>query len=230
MGLALGAGALSVTRVFPIVTSAPQMVVVSGEAKTKVKNQVASFSAGVNVIKDKKEDATAELNTKMNSIVAAAKNFGIKDEDIKTQSLNYYQTPEGSGTYAGGPKPGSWNVSSNIEITLRDVSKATELAGLLAGSGANNVYGPNFMLDDTAESEKGLVDEAMKNAREKAESLAKSGGRSLGKVLNISEGGGNMGYPLMMGAKAEGMGGGGAPMEPGSGTVYKTVTVSYELK
>ena len=78
-------------------------------------------------------------------------------------------------------------------------------------------------------AEKGLYEVAMKDAREKAESIARASGRKLGKVLSVNDGGTANTYPVyarmdMVGA------GGGAPLEPGSSTVYKSMTVSFELK
>jgi len=73
-----------------------------------------------------------------------------------------------------------------------------------------------------------LFDEAMKNAKEKAEAVAKSSGRKLGKVLSVTEGGTSNAYPVMYAAK-DSMGG-GASVEPGSSTVSKSVTVVFELK
>ena len=207
-----------------------ETVTVTGEAKTAVKNQIASFNAGVDVLSDTKEVATKEINSKMAALVTAMKNFGIKEGDIRTQSLSYYQQEEpywenGVQRY----KKGQWRVSSSIEVKLREIDRASDLAGVLAGSGANNVYGPNFQLDDTTEAEKGLFDQAVKNAKDKAELVATAVGRKLGKVLSVSEGGASGGVYPMYGAKmAEG--GGGAPMEAGAGTVYKTVTVVFELR
>lgn len=207
-----------------------QTVTVTGEAKTEVKNQLASFSAGVDVINNDKNEATKEINTKMAELVKAAKDFGVEENDIKTQNLSYYQQEE--SYYEGGVqkfRKGQWRVSSSIEMKLRNIERATELAGILANSGANNVYGPNFQLDETGEAENGLFDEAMSKAKAKAEIAAKAAGRNLGRVISVSEGvaTGN-GMPIYR-SMAEG-GGGGAPMEPGSGTVYKSVTVVYELR
>jgi len=213
-----------------ISTSPVQMVTVSGEAKTQQKNQIASFTAGVSSIKDKKDEAVAEVNGKVAALIEAAKNFGISSGDIKTQSLNIYQNQE--SYYDNGVqkyRPGQWNVNNSIEITLRDVNKASGLADVLTSSGANNVYGPSLRFDDTSEAEKGLFDAAMKDAKSKAEIIAKSSGRKLGKVLNVVEGaGGGNSYPML--SLKDGAGGGGAPIEPGSGTVSKTVMVSFELE
>lgn len=200
-----------------------EVVTVTGEAKSQEKNQIANFSAGVMAQDMDKNKAMTEVNTKMNDLVKAVKDFGTEESDIKTQSLSYYQEPK------GGQNPGQWQVNNTIEIVLRDINKATDLADLLAKSGANNVYGPNFMMDDTNEAEKGLYDAAIKDAKDKAESIAKASSRTLGKILSVSDGAGlNVVYPMY--AKLDSGMGGGAVTEPGSTTVYKNLTVTFELK
>lgn len=201
-------------------------VTVVGEAKTKQKNQKATFSAGVNAVSDNKDTAIADVNKKTSAIVEAVKAFGVKAEDIKTQNLNVFQ---GEETYyeEGRQKSrlGQWRVGNTVEITLTDVDRATALADILAKSGATNIYGPNFTLDDTGEAEMGLIEEAMKNARDKALRVAQSSGRKLGKMVAFTEG-----YqPQPVYYRMEGGGGGGGGLEPGTGTVTKTVTVTYEL-
>jgi len=209
---------------------AAETVTVSGEAKQTQKNQIATFTAGVDAVNDSKENAVKDVNTKMEALIKAAKDFGINQNDIKTQSLSYYQNEE--MYYDNGvqkSRKGQWRVSNSIEITLREIDKASAMADMLASSGANNVYGPNFQFDDTTEFENALFEQAIKNAKIKAENIAKSSGRSLGKVISVNEGvgGGNI-YPMYASKMAEG--GGGAPIEVGSGTVSKSVTVVFELK
>jgi len=201
----------------------PEVVSVSGEAKSQQKNEIASFSAGVMATNMDKNKAIEEVNTKINDLIKTVKEFGIGAEDIKTQNLSYYQEQK------GGLNPGQWQVNNTIEITLREAAKASELTDLLAKTGANNVYGPNFRIDDTNQVEKALYEVAMNDAREKAESLAKASGRKLGKVLSVSDGGTVSNYP-MYASKLDSAGFGGAATEPGSSTVYKTINVVFELK
>jgi uncharacterized protein YggE len=200
-------------------------VTIVGEAKTKQKNQKATFSAGVNVVSDNKDTAIADVNRKVQAIIDGVKAFGVAAEDIKTQNLNVYQ---GEETYYDGgtqkARPGQWRVSNTVEITLTDVDRAQGLADVLTRSGANNIYGPNFSIDDTADMEGELIDEAMKNAYEKALKVAASSGRKLGKMVSFTEG-----YQPMPVYRMEGGGGGGGGIEPGTATVSKTVTVTYEL-
>jgi uncharacterized protein len=201
-----------------------ETVTVSGTATTQETNQIASFSAGVMVQNMDKNKAITEVNSKTDELIKAVKDFGIVSDDIQTQNLSYYQEPKGS------TNPGQWQVNNSVEITLRDVAKASQLADLLAKTGATNVYGPNFRLDENNKSANGLFGEAIKDAKIKADSIAKASGRTLGKVLSVTEGSSSSGiYPTY--DKAMGVGGGvSAPIEPGSVTVSKTVTVVWELK
>lgn len=202
-----------------------ESVVVNGESKTQQKNQVASFSAGVNVIGEDKEKAVAEVNEKMGELIVSIKSFGIADADVQTQSMNVYEQQETDKT-----KKNQWVVNNTIEITLRDVNKANDLMNLLNKSGANNIYGPSFRTDDTTDTEKTLYDSAMADAREKAELIAKSSGRKLGKVINVVDGSSSGYYPVYKSALSSDAMGGGAVSEAGSTTISKTLTVTFEFK
>ncbi len=206
-----------------------ETVTVYGEARTEQKSQVASFSAGVSVVNSDKDAAIAQVNKGVEQIIAAVKTFGISEEDIKTQSISVYQGEE--YFYEEGvqrSRQGQWRVSNTVEVKLRDVDKASELTEVLTQNGANNVYGPNFTLDDTNTVDNTLLTDAIENAREKAETIAKSSSRKLGKILNVTEGGAS-GLSYALESKGLG-GGGGAPIESGTQTVSKSVTVTFELR
>lgn len=206
-------------------------VTVVGEAKSQEKSQIAIFSAGVNAFNDDKNTAVNEVNKKVEAIITAVKEFGVPASDIKTQSLNIYQNQEQYYDADGRQRyrAGQWNVSNTVEIKLKDVDRAGTLAGVLTKTGANNVYGPNFTFDDTSEQATALLDAAYKNAEAKAMKVAQSTGKKLGSVVSVSEAGAASQVMPLYRMEGGGGGGGGA-VEPGSGTVSKSVTVTFELK
>jgi uncharacterized protein YggE len=203
-----------------------ETVTVVGEAKTTQQNQIASFTAGVNIIKDKKEDAVSESNQKMNALIEVVKGFGISEADIKTQNMSVYQQQDLIKTKTVS----QWVANNSVEITVRDITKVNQLTDLLNSSGANNVYGPNFRIDETNSVEKTLYDSAIQDAKDKATLIAKASNRKLGKVIMVNDGGStNNIYPMYnMALKTDAMGG-GAVSQPGSATVSKNLTVSFEL-
>ena len=207
-----------------------RMVTVTGYAESKEKNQIANYSAGVNAVKDSKDEAVKEVNDKINAITQAIKDFGVDPADIQTQSMSVYQRQD--TYYDNGvqkSKPGQWDVNNTISVTLRDVNRASAMADLFTKSGATNVYGPNFQLDTSKKAEDALTADAIADAQVKAEAMAKASGTILDKIISVSEGGSSgVNYPYALGDM--GGGGGGAPVQPGSTNVSKTVTVVWSLK
>jgi uncharacterized protein len=210
-----------------------ETVTVNGQAQSVVKNQIANFTAGVTVSNNDKATAVNQVNTKMAAVIKSVKDFGIKDEDIQTQNANVYQ--EDIWYVDNGiskSKKGQWTASNSVEITLRNVDQASQLTDLLNASGATNVYGPNFQLDNANTAEKGLYAAAMQDAMDKADVIARASGRKLGKVLTVTDNGTSNGvvYPLMAtggGMTADKV---AAPVEVGSTTITKNLTVSFELE
>lgn len=205
-----------------------ETVTVTGTADSQERNQIASFSAGVTSVNDNRDTAVNEVNTKTETIIAAVKDFGIPEADIQTQNLSINQNEE--VFYSEGAqrsRPGQWRANNSIEVTLRDIDRASALADLLTKSGATNVYGPNFRTQDTDQAENALLEEAIEAARTKADIIAGAAGKTLGEIITVTEGTGSQ--PILP-FESRGMGGGGAPVEPGTTTVSKTVTVIFELK
>lgn len=211
------------------------VVTVTGYAESTEKNQIAVFSAGVTAINDVKELAVNEVNLKMTEIVKGVKGLGIDAADVKTQQINVYQMQENlTPPMVGGGrvKLGQWNASNSIEITLRNVEKAGQLADLLSASGATNVYGPNFRLDTSKKAEDSLIEAAVADAKLKAELMARASGARLGRVVSVVEGGQSPNiYPLMMRAESVKIDSGvPAPVEVGTTKISKTVTVVWSLR
>ncbi len=212
-----------------ITMSPTRTLTVSGSAESMEKNQIAKFSAGMTAVNSDRDAAIKEVNTKIEAITQAVKEFGVKEDDIITQSMNIYQMQD--MVYVDGAqrqKPGQWSISNTIEVTLRDVDRAGTLADILSKSGATNVWGPNFQLDRSDKSADKLTEAAVMDAKTKAEAMAAAAGATLGKVVSVTEGvtSGGVYYPLMR----EMGGGGGAPVESGTSTVSKSVTVVWEIQ
>jgi len=202
-----------------------QTVTVTGTTVNAVRNQIASFSAYLNTKNPEKVKAVEETNRKAAAIVEALKNFGVDERDIKVANMSIYRDQN----YVDNKYiEGDWNVSVNVEVKLRDESRVNDLTSLLSGLDVDNFYGPNYSVDTVTMDETGLLNAALEDAKTKALSVATAANKKLGKMLFFVEDGA-MSNPIynyrMMGG-----GGGGAEMLPGTTDVYKSVTVTYELK
>lgn len=201
-------------------------ITVTGEAKSEEPTQIARFSVGVNAQGDTKESVTNEVNTKMADVIQKIKDFGIPDEDIRTQNISVYEN-QGLEIQTFPPqKTSPWTANNSVSIVLRDITKASALSDLLNQTGANQVSGPSFSLDDTSAAEAQLLRDAIDDAKEKATKVAESSGRRLGKIITVTEGAGSSPvFALDSAVRSSAP----TPVEPGTQTVSKSVTVIFEL-
>jgi len=204
---------------------------VVSNAQTQLSNEIAEFTAGVEAVGDNKEEVINKVNNEASKIVNALKNFGVKEADIKTQNMSIYQRQESYYDNDGVQKTraGQWQASNSVSVVLRDKDQVDELSSLLAKSGATNVYGPNFRLEDSSQANDGPLTAALANARKKAEALAKDQNLEIVKVINITEGG-SYAAPYNYGSIGMAGGGGDGGVMPGSTTVAGSVSVTYEVR
>lgn len=203
-------------------------VTVTGSSITIQGNQIATFTAGISSVNSDKSTAVADMTGKAIETIAAVKKFGIPDVDIKTTNINVYQEQIYDQTKQKSVL-GDWRANESVEIKLRDITKAADLATMLSTFSTDSLYGPNFTVDSKSTDESSLLVGALADARTKAQAIAKASGRKLGNMTNFSEGNtlGNSVTPLY---SATGMGGGGVPAEPGSTDITRVVTVTYRLR
>lgn len=213
---------------------------VSGEGKVVAVPDIAQISVGVLTEGGKNLTDLQKQNTeKMNLIVSYLKEEGIDQEDIKTEYYNI--SPRYSSapcslilqTYPEiiQPCPSlseiiGYSISQTVSVKVRNLSKAGDILAGAVERGANNVYGPNFTIDDPVVLQNKAREEAIKQAREKAKSIAKAGGFRIGKLVSIQEG--FFGPPIIYGLEAKG--GAGPSIEPGSQEIVVNVTLTYEIK
>lgn len=205
-------------------------ITVTGNAEADYENQISSYSLTIEYHDVDKEKAIESLNEKVTETIEKIKEFGIDSKDIKTQNLSIYQREEpyiedGVTKY----KPNEWYASYTIDVKLRDLSRSIELTALLSGVENSNLWGPNLIIDESNTNDEELLSKAVEDARNKAEKMAAGMGGKVGKVLKIEEVNMDSGGSIYSLEKYY-VGVGGAPIEPGSTTVSRSVVVTFELK
>lgn len=205
-----------------------QSITVTGVATAEKTNKIASFNTNITAKDWDKKKAVEKLNEITETVMNEIKKFGVDEKDIKTNYFNVYQNSEWNPSTQQS-KMTDWSANVTIEIKLRDVSRAGELGILLATLDTSYINGPNFSLDMDQSKNNDLLEAAVMDAKSKAENIAKTTGRKLGKVLKIDE---TNDRSTDVTLYKDGMGGASSamPMEAGSTEVAKSVIVTFELK
>lgn len=204
-------------------------IVVTGEGKVTVKPDIAQITLGVEETNPSASAAQQAAASQMDSVVSQLKQQGIADKDIQT--VRYDLTPEYDYSNNGSPKLKDYKATNLVAVTVHDISKVGPAVDAVSGAGATRIQGISFSVSDpTAATTQGR-DEAMKNAKAKADQMAKDAGVSVGAPILIEETGGTAPPPVAIvpnvapaAAPAQ------TPISPGTQEVRVTVMVVYSIK
>jgi uncharacterized protein YggE len=208
-----------------VVTQKTDLFSVSGEGKVNVIPDVAILNLGMSAHKPTVKAAQTEVNSAINALTQALKSFAVDNKDIKTTNFSVY--PDYNDNRVSG-----FNANINLTVTVREIDKVNDILDKATALGINSVGGVQFTVDE--DKLKNLTQEARKkaidDAKEKATGLSSAAGMTLGKIVNIQEGG-TAPRPMYYATKdAVGMGGGGAEVQPGSTDITSSVTLFYETR
>ncbi len=230
IGLAAGTLALSGCTTKVVTTEgATQLhtVTSSGQGEALAAPDMAEMFFGTTVVAADAKDALGQANETAERIAAAVKGAGVADEDIQTANVSVWpdQNNEGGKTVITG-----YRASIQVRVKIRDIDEIGAVIGAASDAGANEIGGPNFMLDDDDAVRSEAIELAIADARARAEVMAEAAGKSLGAIISVSEAG--VSSPIYGGALyVEAMDAARAvAIEPGQLDIAAQVTVVFELK
>lgn len=202
--------------------AAERLVTVTGEATVAVAPDAAVIRIGVNS-QDKTAREASEANAKqMTAVLAAIKDTGIADRDIQTSRLSLQ--PQYDPNKGGTARLTGFQATNQVTVKIRDIDKLPALLDHAIAAGANEMSGIEFVITEQSKLLDRARDDAIADARRKAELYAQAAGSKLGPVVSITEEGSAAPPRPMQAMRA-----GAVPIAPGEQTLRAMVTVSYEL-
>jgi uncharacterized protein YggE len=208
------------------VTDTPTHTIsVSASGKISQVPDVARVNLGVSVTKSTVKAARSAVATRMTEILGAVKALGVADADIQTTGLNLY--PQyGNGS---SPRIVGYNVSNQIQITIRDLDKADDVVDKAMAKGATEMNGITFDIADPAKALNDARAAAVAAARASAAVMASAGNVTLGGVVSIADLSPVSGpSPVYYGA-AKALDAVAMPIQAGSQDISATVTVVFSI-
>jgi uncharacterized protein len=202
---------------------------VSADGQVTRAPDIATLTAGVVTQAPTAAAAMAQNAKKMQATVAALRQAGVADKDIRTASLNL----QPQYRYADNQPPTvtGYQASNQLTITFRDISRAGSILDALVAQGVNQIGGPDFALEHPDSALDEARGQAMQKARAKAEVYARAAGLSIKRIVAISENGGysppQPPRPVFMMARAKAA---DTELQPGDEKIGVTVNVVFELQ
>jgi uncharacterized protein YggE len=201
---------------------------VSAQAESKRVPDVATISAGVVTQAADANGAMRANAAQMDKVMAQIKAAGVADRDIQTSGVNL--NPQYKYVENQNPTIIGYQASNNVNLKIRDIGKLGKVLDSLVASGANQINGPAFEIDQPEPA----YDEARRAALDKAQARAQMYAKALGmqvrRIVSISEGGGfHPPVPMPMMARAQAKGEADTTISPGETTLSVDLDVVFEL-
>lgn len=224
----------------------------SAEGRSLRTPDLAIFSAGVVSTGVTASEAIGANSRKMEAVMDALRRAGIAARDIQTSSISLqprFDDPDREEILRAratgqpyvpsarprAPKIIGYEARNSVQVRVRKLGEMGRILDTLVESGANEVNGPSFTLDE----QKAALDEARVEAvatgRARAELYARAAGMRVARIVAISEGGGY--YPVQeIFVTARAMSGNAPPpapppppVSPGELALGVSVSMQFEL-
>lgn len=209
------------------VPSDSTLLSISAQAEARRVPDVATMSTGVVTQAADANSALRANAEQMSKVMAAIKAAGIAERDVQTSGISV--NPQYRYAENQPPTITGYQASNNVSLKVRDIGKLGKVLDALVASGANQVNGPTFEIDEP----EAVYDEARRAALEKAQTRAQMYAKTLGlrvrRIVSINEGGGFVRPMPMMAMKAMDRGQESSPVSPGETTLSANLDVVFEL-
>lgn len=207
-------------------TAPPAAIIVTGEATVSAAPDLAQIDGGVSSDAKTAREASDANNAAMGKILLALKGAGIAENDFQTSRLSLQ--PQYAPNRAGPSLVVGYRASNRVTVRLREPNKLASVIDTLVSAGANDIGGIAFTVSNASKLLDGAREQAIADARRKAEIYAKAAGVSLGAPVNISEESSPVPAPFRKNIAT--MAAAPAPVSPGEETLQVTVSVSWAIK
>jgi hypothetical protein len=161
---------------------------ISAHGEVKLPPDQAMITLGVETTASTAAQAMGANAEKMNRVVAALKAAGVADRDIQTDQLSL--SPQYAYAEGQSPRLTDYQASNQVTVTVNDLTRLGRLTDAVVGAGATNVSGISFGLANPVAAENTARVAAVKSLEDKARLYADAAGYRIGRLVNLSEGGG----------------------------------------
>jgi len=162
---------------------------VTGQGKTMAAPDIAILRVGIEAQEATVAEAQVEAVEAMDGVMKVLTDSGVAEKDVQTQYFNIRQVTRWDDVKSENIVIG-YRVTNMVSAKIRDIDKAGTIIDAVATAGGDltRIDSVDFSIDDPRGYYDEARQEAVADARARAEQLADLAGVSLGQPTYISEG------------------------------------------
>jgi len=171
------------------ISSQQEGIWVAGTGEVSVVPDIVNLRLGIEATEISVAEAQTQAAEAMNEVMASLTDSGVVEKDIQTQYFSIRQVTRWDGEKEQEVVVG-YRVTNMVTAKIRDVDKVGSIIDAVAEAGGDltRIDSIDFSIDDPSAYYQEAREEAIAEAKDKAEQLAELVGVKLGKPTYISEG------------------------------------------
>jgi uncharacterized protein len=166
--------------------STNQGIIVNGEGLIAVKPDISRVSLGVEAEAATAGEAQRKNSEQMSKIIVGLKNLGLAAKDIQTTEFSLFPDRRFIKEL-NQEKVVGYRAVNQVTVTVRDMAKLGKAIDQSIKSGANNIQNVSFEVESPEKWRGKAIEKAIKDARSKAEAMAKASGVKIKKIITMNE-------------------------------------------
>ena len=164
-----------------------QGITTQGAANLTAPHDIAHFTFGATAQRRTPSVAQRAASRRLTRVISAVRRAGIAPADVRTGSIRLSRVTRRARS--GRRRVIGYRASQSISVTVRDLRAAGGVVDTAVDAGATSVSGPRFDVSNRAAVYREALRLALRDAREKAQTLAQEAGVTLGRVTHVVESG-----------------------------------------
>lgn len=206
----------------------PGTVTVTGRANLSAAPDIANIRLGCQSVLPTVAEAVAASSAAVTAVRSALDGHGIGAADAPTGRVSITAQEQWENNKA---RITGYVAEQQLTVTVRALDTVGAVLGdvVAAAGDALRLYGVDFVVEDDAAQQTQAREESFADAKAKADQYARLAGKSLGAVVDVSEGGGHVPAPMPRAKAFAAVAADAVPVEPGSVDAHANVTVTWEL-
>ena len=208
-----------------------QGITVSGEGKATGQPDIAILSLGISTLRPTVAEARNEAASTMQKVIDSVKGNGVAEKDI--QSAQYSIYPEYDYSIVASQKLLGYRITNTVTIKVRDIDKTSDVldGATAAGGDLTQVQGISFTIDEPDALRDQAREDAVNDAKARAQRLADTAGVKLGDPISITEGSVSLPVPMKsIALDSRGAAEQATPIQPGELDIDLTVQVVFAIE
>jgi uncharacterized protein YggE len=171
----------------PTASAREPEITAGGRGEVRLAPNYAYVLVGVTTQSQNAGEAASENARRIAATISAMRALGLTEQQVTTSG--YSLTPTYEYPKNSQPKLSGFTARNTVRAEIRHLEDLGKVIDAAVSAGATDISSIQFLASSTEEARRSALADAVKNARNEADAIARAAGGTLGRLIAVNSGG-----------------------------------------